>query len=64
MRLLLPLYKTLFMVDAFDRGFDVDYRAFDLKNCGVIVIEVDDEGFHVVATNGLSYTGDKLKADK
>lgn len=47
--------KTLFMSDAFKRGFDIDYRAHDIKNCGIVIIEVDEDGARVVATQGLSF---------
>lgn len=47
---------TLFMKEAYNQGFDIDYRSFSMKNCGVLVIEVDRTGqFEVVATNGLSF---------
>jgi broad specificity phosphatase PhoE len=51
--------KTIFMRDAFDHGFEVDSRAFDLRNCGIVVIEIDNDNMHVVATNGFSFAGDK-----
>lgn len=53
--------KTLFMQDAYRNGFDLDYRAHDLKNCGIVVLEMNDEGMRVVATNGITFTPDKIK---
>ncbi|WP_290863350.1 histidine phosphatase family protein [Flavobacterium sp.] len=46
--------KSIFMADSAFCGFDVEYRSFDLGNCSVIVMEVDDqENFKIVATDGL-----------
>jgi len=52
--------KTLFMQDAFKRGFDIDYRVHDLKNCGVVVIEMNAQGIQMVATNGIRFTPKKI----
>lgn len=53
--------KTLFMQDAYRNGFDLDYRIHDLKNCGIVVIEIDEEGAHVKATTGITFTPEKIK---
>lgn len=48
--------KSLFMADAAMRGFDVEYRSFDLGNCSVLVMEINTESeIKVVATNGLKF---------
>lgn len=48
--------KSLFMADCAIRGYDVEYRSFDLDNCSVIVMEVDEKGtLKVVATHGLTF---------
>lgn len=53
--------KTLFMQDAYRKGYDLDYRIHDLKNCGIVVIEIDEEGPHVKATTGITFTPEKIK---
>lgn len=48
--------KALFMADTAKRGFDVEYQAFDLGNCAIVVVEVDTAGNRqVVATDGLKF---------
>jgi broad specificity phosphatase PhoE len=47
--------KALFMDDAAKRGFDVDYRSFDLNNCSVLIIEVEEGNIRLVASHGLKF---------
>lgn len=47
--------KALVMMNAFRKGFDLEYRSFDLGNCSVVVVDADDKGFEVVATRGLAF---------
>jgi probable phosphoglycerate mutase len=48
--------KSIFMADSAFRGYDVEYRSFDLGNCSVIVLEVHDNGeLKIVATDGLKF---------
>lgn len=48
--------KSLVMADAALRGYDLEFRAFDLANCSLVILEVDALGSIVVtATNGLSH---------
>lgn len=48
--------KSLFIADCAMRGYDVEYRSFDLDNCSVMVMEVNEKGaLKVVATNGLTF---------
>lgn len=46
--------KTLFMQEAYKMGYDIDYRSFEMQNGGILVIEVDELGMRVVASQGLS----------
>jgi broad specificity phosphatase PhoE len=48
--------KSIFMADSAFRGYDVEYRSFDLGNCSVIVVEVhENEELKIVATDGLKF---------
>lgn len=47
--------KALVMAEAAQKGYDLEYRAFDLGNCSVVVVEVDKRSFHVVATKGIKF---------
>jgi broad specificity phosphatase PhoE len=47
--------KSLVMAAAAMRGYDLEFRAFDLANCGIVVLEIDANGrIEVTATDGLS----------
>lgn len=48
--------KALFMADAALCGYDVEYRAFDLANCSILIVETRPNGeMKVVASNGLKF---------
>lgn len=47
--------KALFMADAFQKGFDVDYRYYDLGNCSLVIVEVMENQWEVCATEGLKF---------
>lgn len=47
--------KALFMADAFQKGFDVDYRSYDLGNCSLLIVEVMENQWEVCATKGLKF---------
>lgn len=47
--------KALFMADAFLKGYDVDYRSYDLGNCSLVIVEVMENRWEVCATNGLKF---------
>jgi broad specificity phosphatase PhoE len=50
------LMKALFMADAALNGYLIEYRSFDLENCGIIVSEIDYCGaMQVVATRGVKF---------
>lgn len=53
------ILKALFMYGAFLRGYDLDYRAHDIKNGGIVIVEVDSEGMQVVAADGLTFRSPK-----
>lgn len=47
--------KALFLMEAYERGSIVDYRAFDLGNCALLVIDVNSERADVKASKGLKF---------
>ena len=48
--------KSLFMADAAFHGFEIEYRAFELGNCAIVVLEVGSNGdMQIVATTGLKF---------
>lgn len=48
--------KSLVMADAARRGYDLEFRQFDLANCALIVLEIDPHGrTEVTATEGLTF---------
>ncbi|PJD94796.1 MAG: hypothetical protein CK425_10420 [Parachlamydia sp.] len=47
--------KALFMADAASKGYDIDYRAFILGNCALLVVEVEGSEVRVMASNKLKF---------
>ncbi len=47
--------KALFMADAASRGVDIDYRSFDLGNCTMLIVEMDDQNISVKASSGSKF---------
>jgi hypothetical protein len=47
--------KAFFMADAAKRGVDIDYRSFDLGNCTMLIVEMDNQNFSVTESNGLKF---------
>lgn len=47
--------KALFTADCAKQGFDVDYSAFDLGNCSIIIVDVKNEEVALKATQGLKF---------
>jgi hypothetical protein len=52
--------KALFMADSAQRGFDIEYRSYDLGNCAILVLEIDEnDQMQIVATSGLKFRNKK-----
>lgn len=47
--------KSLFMADTALRGFDLEYRRFNMENCAVVVIEISDKEAVIKATQGVTF---------
>lgn len=48
--------KSLFMADSAVHGYDLEYRAFDLDNCAIMVLELyPDKTMRFTATQGLKF---------
>lgn len=47
--------KALFMADLVKKGWEIEYRSFDLGNTSVLVVEIKDEDFQVKACSHLNF---------
>lgn len=54
--------KALFMMDTAERGFDIDYRAYGLGNCALVIVEIQNNKVIIRATAGLKFLDKKKLA--